>query len=91
MSASKEPRDNAEKKSKKPGFEDSLERIEEIVERLEGGDLTLDESLSLFQEGVELSRGCQSVLDEAQRRIELLIRAADGTLATQPLGSSEEE
>jgi len=70
-------------------FEQALERIEEIVEKLEGGDLTLDESLKLFQEGVELSRRCQSVLDEAQRKIELLVKAAGGALRTEPLDEED--
>jgi exodeoxyribonuclease VII small subunit len=68
-----------------PSFEDSLARIEEIVTRLEGGDLSLDESLLLFQEGVELSRRCQTSLDAAQKKIEQLVRSADGALGLQPL------
>jgi len=73
------------KDEREPSFEQALARIEEIVDRLEEGDLTLDESLKLFQEGVELSRRCQVVLDDAQKRIEMLVRAADGTLTTEPL------
>ena len=68
-----------------PSFEESLERIEEIVERLESGDLSLDESLALFQEGVTLSRRCQKTLDEAERKIEELVKLADGSLALEPL------
>jgi exodeoxyribonuclease VII small subunit len=70
---------------KEPSFEEALGRIEEIVERLEQGDLALDESLRLFQEGVDLSRRCQAVLDDAQRKIEQLVRAADGTLRAEPV------
>ena len=68
-----------------PSFEEALARIEQIVERLEEGELSLDESLQLFQEGIGLSRRCQTVLDEAQRKIELLVRAADGALKTEAL------
>jgi exodeoxyribonuclease VII small subunit len=76
---------------KEPSFEQALARIEKIVERLEEGELSLDESLRLFQEGVELSRRCQAVLDEAQRKIELLVRAADGSLQTEAIVPAEGE
>jgi len=75
----------------RPSFEEALGRVEEIVRRLEEGELTLDESLRLFQEGIDLSRRCQTVLDEAQRKIELLVRAADGTLKTEPLDEVEKD
>jgi len=67
-------------------FEASLERLETIVGRLEAGDLPLEESLELFEKGVELSRRCNATLDSAERRIEILVAergadAADGPTA----------
>lgn len=66
-------------------FEDSLERLEGIVERLEQGDLALEEALARFEEGVGLSRRLGERLASAERRVDELLR--DGTgLATRPLG-----
>ena len=65
-------------KDKEPAFEDALRRLETIVERLESGDLPLEESLRLFEEGVGLTRLCAGRLDEAQRRIEMLTKTEDG-------------
>lgn len=56
-----------------PGFEEALERLERVVAELERGDLPLDRALALFEEGVSLARLCASRLDEAERRIQLLI------------------
>ncbi len=56
-----------------PSFEDSVRRLGEIVERLEGGDLPLEESLKLFEEGVQLARASQARLDRAEKRIEQLL------------------
>jgi len=62
----------------KPDFEKSLAELEQLVSKLESGDLSLDESLQCFKRGVELTRLCQSVLDEAQKTVELLTDS-DGT------------
>ena len=62
-------------------FEESLKRLEEIVEKLEDGKLSLNESLVLYEEGVKLSRECNRQLTEVQGRLEALIK--DG--ATEPL------
>lgn len=56
-----------------PGFEASLARLGEIVEQLEGGELPLERSLELFEEGVRLARAAQTKLDEAERRVEKLL------------------
>ena len=55
-----------------PDFETSLTELETIVTRLERGDLALEESLGLFERGVELSRACHARLEDAERRIEIL-------------------
>ena len=61
-------------------FEKALTDLEEIVARLESGDLPLEESLKLFEKGISLSRTCRDRLASAERRIEILTKQADGTL-----------
>jgi len=61
-------------------FEEALDKLEKIIEELENGKLSLDESLSAFEEGIKLSRICQKYLDEAERKIEILIKGEDGQL-----------
>lgn len=55
-------------------FEKALERLEEIVKKMEEGDMTLDESLKAFEEGMNLSRFCAKKLDDAERKVEMLIQ-----------------
>lgn len=69
---------------KKGDFERSLGRLEEVVKRLENTDLSLDEAMKLFEEGVILSRECQKQLEEAEGRIEILLKKADGKIVAQP-------
>lgn len=64
-------------------FETSLAELEEIVAKLEDGDLPLEESLALFEKGINLSRECRDRLTNAERRIEVLMKEADGNLTTQ--------
>ncbi|MBC7911756.1 MAG: exodeoxyribonuclease VII small subunit [Pyrinomonadaceae bacterium] len=64
--------------AKSQNFEASLAALEKIVRELERGDLPLEESLRLFEEGVTLSRECQERLSQAERRIETLLRDAEG-------------
>jgi exodeoxyribonuclease VII small subunit len=72
-------------------FEDALQRLERIVDQLEGGNLGLEESLKVFEEGVGLARRCAKYLDEAEKRIELLTRDENGMLKTEPLSLSDDE
>ena len=72
-------------------FESSLEELEQIVRQLEGGDLPLDRSLELFEQGVRLSRECQKRLDEAERKVEILVRGSDGSYKPVPFEEPEEE
>jgi exodeoxyribonuclease VII small subunit len=60
-------------------FEQSMQRLEQIVRAMERGDVALDESLKLFQEGTELVRNCGKLLDEAQLQIQKVMTAADGS------------
>ncbi len=59
-------------------FESALERLEHIVKTLESGELALDNALELFEEGVRLSRFCHQKLEQAERRVEILINKEDG-------------
>jgi exodeoxyribonuclease VII small subunit len=72
-------------------FEAALERLEQIVDQLEAGNLTLEESLQVFEEGVGLARRCGKYLDEAEKRIELLTRDESGGLKTAPFELPEDE
>ena len=66
--------------SKPKDFESALQRLEEIVKQLDSGDLPLASLLEVYEEGVTLSRFCQTKLEEAERKVEILNRKADGTL-----------
>ena len=70
-------------------FEASLQELEKIVRRLEDGDLSLEESLKLFEKGVKLSRECQERLNQAERRIEVLIQDENGNPALQAAGTED--
>jgi len=61
-------------------FESSLAELEKIVQQLEDGDLSLEKSLELFEKGIALSRLCRERLTNAERRIEILLKNADGEL-----------
>ena len=65
-------------------FESSLEELERIVRDLERGELPLEKSLELFEQGVKLSRECQERLNQAERRIEILMRDNQGRPAARP-------
>ena len=60
-------------------FEESMARLEQIVRAMERGDVALEESLKLFQEGTELVRGCQKLLDDAQLQVKKIRAAPDGS------------
>ena len=68
-------------------FESSLEELERIVRELEQGELPLERSLELFEQGVKLSRECQDRLNQAERRIEILMRDNQGRPAVRPFES----
>lgn len=70
-------------------FEAQLATLERIVRELEHGDLPLEQSLDLFEQGVRLSRECQERLNEAERRIEVLLRGGDGATIAAPFKSEE--
>ena len=72
-------------------FEDALQRLEQLVDQLEGGQLGLEASLKVFEEGVGLARRCARYLDDAEKRIELLTRDESGMLRTEPLALDQDE
>ncbi len=72
-------------------FEDALEQLEEIVEKLETGDLPLEEALKAFEEGIKLSRFCSEQLNEAELRIEKLIAIDEDSIQTVPFEIPGEE
>ena len=71
-------------------FESNLKLLEEIVAKLEGGDLTLDQALAFFEEGIKVSRYCNAKLEEAERKVEMLIKSADGSVAEVPFTAEGE-
>ena len=79
-------------KEKEMKFEDGLKRLEEIVAKLESGNLPLDDSLKLFEEGVKLVRFCNERLAEAQQKVELLTKdQAGNVIGRQPFASENPE
>jgi exodeoxyribonuclease VII small subunit len=72
-------------------FEAALARLEDIVKELETGDLPLEQSLKLFEEGIKLSRLCNKRLEDAERRVEILLKSKNGTVTAQPFEEQEGE
>jgi exodeoxyribonuclease VII small subunit len=72
-------------------FEDQLTQLEKVVEQLERGDLSLDESVRLFEQGMKLSTACKSALDQAEGRIQVLVEDKSGKLHPSDLTLAEPE
>lgn len=72
-------------------FEDALKKLEKIVEDLESGDLSLDEALKKYQDGVELSRLCAQRLDNAKKKVEVLTKNKKGNFELKPFNQIEVE
>lgn len=70
-------------------FETSLKKLEDIVKRLEGGSLSLEESLKAFEEGVRHSAFCSGKLEEAEQRIEILLKQKDGAFKREPFAPED--
>jgi exodeoxyribonuclease VII small subunit len=73
------------------GFDAVLERLRGVVDRLETGSLTLEESLKVFEEGVRLSRRGAQILESAEKRVEVLLQNEDGSPTTAPFGDDAEK
>jgi exodeoxyribonuclease VII small subunit len=81
----------SEKKTdqEKPNFEAALEQLQASVKRLESGELSLEDSLKQFEEGVRLTRICQEYLTSAEQRVEILMKTnSEGQVDLQPFGTS---
>ncbi len=77
------------KAKKSIDFEEALDQLEELVEDMENGDLTLEESLKAFEQGIKLTRECQSALSTAEQKVQLLIEE-NGKLKTVGMNNSDE-
>jgi exodeoxyribonuclease VII small subunit len=76
---------------KKPEFEQSLARLEEIVRKLESANLPLDDAMKFFEEGMQLSRDCQKQLEQAEARVEILLKKAGGEIVAESFEPEGEE
>ena len=72
-------------------FEEAIKKLEKIVEELEQGDLSLDEALKKYQEGIELSRLCSQRLESAKKKIDVLTKNKKGELELKPLADAGQE
>ena len=70
-------------------FENSMAELEEVVAKLEAGDVTLDESLKLFEQGIKLANSCSKKLDEAEKKVKILTAGADGEMKEEAFGGME--
>jgi len=77
------------RKKKTPDFEQSLSELEGLVSRMEQGDLSLEEALGAFEEGVKLTRECQQILEQAEQKVQILSEK-NGELHSQPFVPDEE-
>jgi exodeoxyribonuclease VII small subunit len=75
----------------KERFEDTFKKLEAIVNKLEGGDLPLEDSVKLFEEGMRLSHLCSEKLAEIQKRVEILFKSEEGGVQSQPFPFEEEK
>ncbi len=73
------------------GFEEHLTQLETVVEQLERGDLTLDESVRLFEEGMKLSQACKQELEQAEGRIQVLVETKGGKMQVAEMDVEDEE
>ena len=71
-------------------FETAMKRLEEVVAKMEGGEPGLEESLVLFEEGIKLSRVLNKRLEDAERKVELLVRDESGNLKTEPFEDGDQ-
>lgn len=72
-------------------FESAMKRLEEIVKILERGELPLASLLEIYEEGVKLQNFCQAKLDEAERKVEILVRKSEGALERTPFSGDKQE
>ncbi len=73
-----------------PNFEETLRELESLVEQMEQGELSLEESVKAFERGIELTRACQKALDDAEQKVEILTRKGD-VVETESLQNDDEQ
>jgi exodeoxyribonuclease VII small subunit len=81
----------AKKELEKKKFEEALEDLEKVVERLESGELSLEDSLAAFEEGIGLVKFCNQKLTEVEKKIELLVKDKDGKLQLRAMDEEADE
>lgn len=74
----------AKKQQQSPDFETALQELETLVERMEAGETSLEESLKDFERGIELTRSCQTALTEAEQKVEILLKKDGAPEAFEP-------
>ncbi len=77
------------RKKNTPDFEQSLAELQTLVERMENGELTLEDSLTTFEQGIRLSRECQSALQQAEQKVQMLLER-DGELSEAPFSTDDD-
>jgi exodeoxyribonuclease VII small subunit len=77
-------------REERPPFEEAMAELETLVRRLEQGELPLEEALDAFERGMALVRSLAARLEDVAQRVEVLLRASDGSLVTRPLPDEEE-
>lgn len=70
-------------------FEESMTELEAVVSQLEAGDITLDESLKLFEQGIKIANSCRKKLDEAERKVKILTAGANGEMTEEEFEAAE--
>ncbi len=85
-----QPENNSEDPVSGLKFEEAFQKLEAIIKKLDEGNLTLEDSLKAFEEGVRLSRHCSRKLDEAEKKVEILLKESGNRLTPQPFSLEEE-
>jgi exodeoxyribonuclease VII small subunit len=80
-----------DKPVKKEKFEDYLKQVEEAVKSLEGGKLQLEDSIEKYETGIKALRQCYTILDQAEKKIQLLVKEKDGSISTKDFEPASEE
>ena len=71
-------------------FEDALEKLEKIVSELESGELSLDDSIKMYEDGIMLAKLCRDKLEAAKKKVEILVKTADGKVEIRPFKENED-
>ena len=76
--------------AKKKSFEEAFSSLEDIVKKMESGELSLDESLDAFEEAIKLVKFCNSELERAEQKVRILTEGADGVITDEPFANTED-